>query len=79
MQSAMVRLKMRQIWLRIQEMMADLLSDQAVRSRGIFRPEAVAELRDLMHRREFLLVKQVFSLMVLELWFRMFYDGVEVA
>jgi hypothetical protein len=27
-----------------------------------------------MHRKEFMIVKQVFSLMVLELWFRIFVD-----
>ena len=59
------------------DLMEDLLSDQAVRHRGLFRPEAVARLRGLMHRHEFLLVKQVFSLMVLELWFRIFYDRTE--
>ena len=57
-----------------QELMDELLSEASVRSRGIFRPEAVTRLRTMMHQREFLLVKQVFSLMVLELWFRIFVD-----
>ena len=56
------------------EMMEELLSDRAVAQRGIFKPEAVARQREMMHRREFLFVKQVFSLMVLELWFRIFVD-----
>jgi len=60
---------------RFVEMMDDLLGEEAVRRRGLFRPEAVASLRGSMHRREFLRVKQVFSLMVLELWFRSFVDG----
>jgi hypothetical protein len=34
----------------------------------------VGDLRRSMHQREFVLVKQVFSLMVLELWFRRFVD-----
>lgn len=55
-------------------MMDDLLSEDSVRRRGLFRPEAVEALRGSMHRREFLLVKQVFSLMVLELWLRIFID-----
>ena len=59
-----------------QAMMADLLSEKSVRNRGIFQPEAVAKLRNSMQNREFLFVKQVFSLMVLELWFRTFVDGV---
>jgi asparagine synthase (glutamine-hydrolysing) len=57
-----------------QEMLHDLLSDASVRNRGIFRVEAVADLRGAMQRREFMLVKQVFSLMILELWFRIFVD-----
>lgn len=56
------------------EMAEDLLSETSVRSRGIFRPDAVAELRQAMRSGEFLLVKQVYSLMVLELWFRIFVD-----
>ncbi len=55
-----------------QDMMDDLLSDESVRNRGLFKPEAIAKLRSHMHRREFVPVKQVFSLMVLELWFRRF-------
>ena len=57
------------------EMMDDLLGEASVRRRGIFRPEAVAQLRRSLHDREFLLVKQAFSLMTLELWFRHFADG----
>ena len=55
--------------------MDDVLSEDAVRRRGIFKPEAVARLRGMMHQREFLFVKQVFSLIVLELWFRAFCDS----
>ena len=57
-----------------QDLMADLLSEESVRNRGMFQPEAVGKLRDSMQDREFLFVKQVFSLMVLELWFRTFID-----
>ncbi len=57
-----------------QDLMADLLSEESVRNRGIFQPVAVGKLRDSMQDREFLFVKQVFSLMVLELWFRTFID-----
>ncbi len=56
------------------EQMGDLLSERAVRDRGIFDPRAVANLAASMRRKEFLLVKQVFSLMTLELWFRAFVD-----
>jgi len=57
-----------------QEMLDDLLSEEAVRRRGLFNPEAVRRLRQRASQREFLLVKQLFSLMVLELWFRIFHD-----
>ena len=60
------------------DLMEDLLSEESVRRRGIFQPQAITRLRELMHRREFLLVKQVFSLMVLELWFRLFYDNARI-
>ncbi|MCH8083093.1 MAG: asparagine synthase (glutamine-hydrolyzing) [Myxococcales bacterium] len=57
------------------ELMEDVLGEESVRQRGIFRPEAVARLRQSMHARDFLLVKQAFSLITLELWFRSFVDG----
>jgi asparagine synthase (glutamine-hydrolysing) len=56
------------------ELMEDTLSERTVRARGLFRPEAVTKLRDTMARGDFMVVKQVFSLMVLELWFRMAVD-----
>ena len=57
-----------------QEQMDEFLSETSVRNRGIFRPEVVRKLKDAMDRNEFMLVKQVFSLMVLEMWFRIFVD-----
>jgi asparagine synthase (glutamine-hydrolysing) len=57
-----------------QEVLRDTLSEKAVRERGIVRPEAVAELLASMDRGEFMYVKQVFSLVVLELWFRIMVD-----
>ncbi len=57
------------------EMMDDLLSEESTRRRGIFQPQAVAQLRDSLHQNEFVLVKQAYSLMTLELWFRIFVDG----
>jgi asparagine synthase (glutamine-hydrolysing) len=56
------------------ELMEDTLGEAAVRRRGLFRPEAIASLRASIKQREFMLVKQVFSLMTLELWFRIFVD-----
>jgi asparagine synthase (glutamine-hydrolysing) len=60
---------------RFVEMVDDLLGADSVRRRGLFRPAAVEALRDSMQRKDFLLVKQAFSLMTLELWFREFVDG----
>src|SRR6185436_14314605 len=57
-----------------QNMMADTLSDDSVRNRGLFRPEAIQKLRQSLHAGEFVYLKQVFSLMMLELWFRMAVD-----
>jgi asparagine synthase (glutamine-hydrolysing) len=62
-----------------QDLLDETLSDHSVRARGILRPEAVAKLRMAMHRREFVFVKQIFSLIVLELWFRMAIDRRAVA
>lgn len=59
---------------RFREIMEDTLSDRAVRERGLFRPAAVAKLRNALAQGEFLVAKQVFSLVMLELWFRMALD-----
>lgn len=59
---------------KFQELMSDTLSDRSIRARGLLRPEAVLKLRQAMQRGEFVFVKQVFSLIVLELWFRMAVD-----
>lgn len=56
------------------ELMDELLGEKSIRERGLFRPDAVMRIRRSMERREFLYIKQAFSLMVLELWFRMFVD-----
>ena len=53
----------------------DTLSESSVRNRGLFRPEAVTALRrQAGEGMDFLYAKQVFSLVVLELWFRMAVD-----
>jgi asparagine synthase (glutamine-hydrolysing) len=56
------------------ELVADTLSEQSVKRRGLFRPAAVGRLREAMSRGEFVFVKQAFSLVVLELWCRMAID-----
>lgn len=57
-----------------QDFLEDALSEQRVRQRGLFRPEAVQALRRSLQEGEFVHVKQVFSLIVLELWFQMAVD-----
>jgi asparagine synthase (glutamine-hydrolysing) len=56
------------------EIVDDALSPESVRRRGLFRPEAVSALREATTAGEFVHVKQVFSLVLLELWFRMAVD-----
>jgi asparagine synthase (glutamine-hydrolysing) len=50
------------------------LSDEQVRKRGYFRPEYVRGLIDRMQTREFLYLKQVMALVILELWHQIFID-----
>jgi asparagine synthase (glutamine-hydrolysing) len=61
------------------ELLDGTLSDRRVRDRGLFRPETVARLRDSVAGGEFIHVKQVFSLVALELWFQTFVDRRGVA
>ena len=56
------------------EIVDDTLSSSSVRARGIFRPEAIAALRDTLRAGEFVHARQVLSLVILELWFRMAVD-----
>jgi asparagine synthase (glutamine-hydrolysing) len=53
----------------------DLLSDGAVRQRGLFQPQEVRRIIDanLSGREDYNL--QVFQLLNLELWHRQFIDG----
>ena len=50
------------------------LGEKAIRRRGYFRPEYVTELRKRMETREFVYLKQIVSLVILELWHRIFID-----
>ncbi len=64
-------------WLRgpLQPMVDDLLSEETVRRRGLFRPEEVRRViaANLSGREDYNL--QVFQLLTLELWQRAFIDG----
>ncbi len=56
-------------------LVADTLNADAVRQRGYFEPKKVTALIESMNRtREFVYCKQVVSLVVLELWHRVFVD-----
>ncbi len=61
------------------DLLDDLLSERAVRERGVFRPDAVGRLRDSVRGGEFVMAKQLMSLMILELWCRMAVDRRGVA
>jgi asparagine synthase (glutamine-hydrolysing) len=64
-------------WLRgpLQEMTQDLLSEERLRRRGLFRPEVVQKIvRDNLSGREDYNL-QVFQLLTLELWQQIFLDG----
>ncbi len=56
------------------DLVDDTLSERSVRERGIFRFEAVQRLREAVQKKEFVYAKQVMSLVILELWFRMAVD-----
>lgn len=59
----------------IADMIDDTLSEESLRRRGYFDPAYVAALRRRMQGREFVHLKQVMSLVILELWHRIFIDG----
>jgi asparagine synthase (glutamine-hydrolysing) len=67
-------------WLRgpLLEMTRDLLSEERLRRRGLFRPEVVQKIiRDNLSGREDYNL-QVFQLLTLELWQQIFMDGQRV-
>ncbi|WP_119166675.1 asparagine synthase (glutamine-hydrolyzing) [Algihabitans albus] len=53
----------------------ELLSEDSVKRRGLFQWEEVRHLRSSVSEGEFLYGKQVFSLLALELWFRIFIEN----
>ncbi len=55
-------------------LVAETLNESQVRSRGYFEPKRVAALLERMETREFIYLKQVMSLVILELWHRAFID-----
>jgi asparagine synthase (glutamine-hydrolysing) len=58
-----------------QALVRENLNEAAVKRRGYFDPKAVTALIEKMHTtREFIYCKQVVSLVILELWHRVFID-----
>ena len=51
------------------------LDPERVRKRGYFEPAAVSHLVDEMRGGEFIHLKQVLSLVILERWYRIYMDG----
>lgn len=58
----------------INRLIAETLNESQVKARGYFRPEVVRQLVHRMETREFVVLKQVMSLVILELWHREFVD-----
>ncbi len=59
---------------RAKELVAMTLNESSVKNRGYFKYEYVKYLKDKMDAREFVYLKQVYSLVMLELWHMVFID-----
>lgn len=59
----------------IKSLIAETLNEDQVRRRGYFEPAYVKALLEKMETREFVYLKQVMSLVILELWHQVFIDG----
>ena len=57
-----------------QNLIDDTLNESVIRDRGIFDVKAVRELRRRAKRGEFLVLKQVMALVMLEMWMQIFID-----
>ena len=55
-------------------LVADTLNETQLKARGYFDPARVAALIQRMETREFIYLKQIMSLVILELWHRAFID-----
>jgi asparagine synthase (glutamine-hydrolysing) len=58
----------------IQCLIAETLNESQIRRRGYFEPTVVRALLDRLPTREFVVLKQVMALVILELWHRAFLD-----
>ncbi len=58
----------------IKRLIAETLNEDQIRKRGYFEPAAIRQLLANMETREFVYLKQVMSLVILELWHKVFID-----
>lgn len=63
---------------RVWDMMEDNLTPQRVKMRGLVKYEYVSNLKERAKAGDYLVGKKLFSLVILELWFRIFIDGENV-
>jgi asparagine synthase (glutamine-hydrolysing) len=63
----------------IRRLIAETLNEDQIRRRGYFEPAYVKNLLGLMETREFVYLKQVMALVILELWHRIFIDRENVS
>lgn len=59
----------------IQRLIEETLNETQIRRRGYFEPVYIKALLEKMKTREFVYLKQVMALVILELWHRVFIDG----
>ena len=58
----------------IRRLIAETLNEDQVRRRGYFEPAYIKNLLRMMETREFIYLKQVMALVILELWHKIFID-----
>jgi asparagine synthase (glutamine-hydrolysing) len=58
----------------IKTLIAETLNEDRIRQRGYFEPAYIKALLEKMETREFVTLKQVMSLVILELWHQVFID-----
>jgi asparagine synthase (glutamine-hydrolysing) len=58
----------------IRRLIAETLNEDQLRKRGYFEPSYVRNLLEKMETREFVYLKQVMALVILELWHKIFID-----
>ena len=57
------------------DLIRSTLNKSQIKKRGYFEPDRIDQLVKRMHSREFISLKQVMALVILELWHMVFVDG----